>query len=168
MVLGKKLLPNGQPSHILVQRMKETALVFRQLVNSTHTAPLVVVSGGPNAQADRFGPTEARVMKDLAVAEGIPIDSIVCETTALNTIENMIGTKEILEDYRVQRVILITSDFHMKRALTLFERICGVNYQLEYHEDHPNWTSEEERLKEEQTERQMLSLLPAHLDSYFK
>lgn len=147
--------------------MKEAASVFRHC-SSLGYSPYMIVTGGPNAATDRYGPTEARVMKDLAVSEGVPLDSIVCETASLNTIENLIGTKEILENHSTQKVILVTSDFHMKRAKLLFEKICDSRYQLECIEDHPPWASDSEREKEEQTEEYMLSQLDRHLEGYFK
>ena len=87
-------------------------------------APLIVVSGG-GFLAAQGGPatTEAEAMRVFLVALGVPSDAIVSEGKSLNTIENMRFVHGIVAD---ERVALVTSAFHMPRALKL-AGVAGLN-----------------------------------------
>jgi uncharacterized SAM-binding protein YcdF (DUF218 family) len=88
------------------------------------TAPRIVVSGGSYAgQRGRPAQTEAEAMRELLVDFGVPADRIVMEGKALNTIENMRNVRTVVGD---GKVALVTSAFHMPRALKL-ARKAGLN-----------------------------------------
>jgi uncharacterized SAM-binding protein YcdF (DUF218 family) len=87
-------------------------------------APIIVVSGG-NFLAAQGAPatTEAEAMRVFLVALGVPSDAIVSEGRSLNTIENMRFVRAIVHD---DRVALVTSAYHMPRALKL-ARAVGLD-----------------------------------------
>lgn len=87
-------------------------------------APRVIVSGG-SYMAQRGGPaqTEAQAMREVLVALGVPADRIVMEGNSLNTIDNI---REVRALVGAGRVALVTSGFHMPRALRL-ARQAGLN-----------------------------------------
>jgi len=60
---------------------------------------------------------EAEVMRDLAVGLGIPEDAIVLEERAGSTYENVIFSGDIARQYNFRRVLLVSSPYHMRRAL---------------------------------------------------
>jgi len=74
---------------------------------------------GPGVQA------EAAVMKSLAISAGVSAYSIICEDKALTTVENMEYSKPLLESKGFHKVILITSEFHMGRAMIIYRNIIG-------------------------------------------
>ena len=53
---------------------------------------------------------------------GIPADAIWLEKTSLNTYQNALYSKQILEPKGIQRIILVTSAIHMPRSVKLFEK----------------------------------------------
>ena len=59
------------------------------------------------------------------IAEGVPSDSILVETASTSTRENAINTARLIQNIPGKRVLL-TSDFHMFRALRTFHK-AGVD-----------------------------------------
>lgn len=96
-------------------RLWHAARLFRRGL-----APRIVVTGGSfSAQRGRPAQTEAEAMRALLVDFGVPADRIVMEDRALNTIENMREVRTLIGD---ARAALVTSAFHMPRALRLARR----------------------------------------------
>lgn len=88
-------------------------------------APFVIASGGTLPWKDgRF--REASAMETLLTSWGVPADSILKESSSANTYENATNTAEIVEERGFDRVLLVTSALHMRRALATF-RSAGVN-----------------------------------------
>lgn len=113
-VLGAKLIVPGTPTATLRRRVRHGVRV----VEATGARHLLVSGGmvGPP-------PPEAHVMRDLAVAEGLPADRILIEDAARNTFENAVYTGLMIRERRWQRVIIVTDSFHLPRALYVFRRI---------------------------------------------
>ena len=87
-------------------------------------APRIIVSGG-SFLAQHGGPptTEADAMRVFLVDLGVPADAITDEGKALNTIENIRNVRAIIG---TGKVALVTSAYHMPRALQLAAR-AGLN-----------------------------------------
>jgi uncharacterized SAM-binding protein YcdF (DUF218 family) len=82
-------------------------------------APRIIVSGGSYlVEAGQAPPTqtEAMAMRQFLVALGVPEDRIVMEGRSLNTIGNMRETRALVG---TARIALVTSAYHMPRALRL-------------------------------------------------
>ena len=67
---------------------------------------------------------EAEIMKALAVANGIPDSAIVLEKRAANTYENVEYSRKILEDSGWRRVLLVSSPYHMRRAVLTWHHVA--------------------------------------------
>lgn len=96
-------------------------------------APLIIFSG---AAEDKSGPSNALSMKRLAVAEGVPADSILIEEFSRNTAENARNTSRFIEERQLERVIVVTSAYHQRRAGMEFRSRLGgraviVNHPVE-------------------------------------
>jgi uncharacterized SAM-binding protein YcdF (DUF218 family) len=87
-------------------------------------APYIIASGGTLPWKDQQF-REAPVMKRLLTSWGVPADSVLLESSSANTYENAIHTAELIEARRFERVLLVTSALHMRRALATF-RSAGV------------------------------------------
>jgi uncharacterized SAM-binding protein YcdF (DUF218 family) len=83
-------------------------------------APRIIVTGG-SFLAEHGGPptTEAEAMRVFLLDLGVPGEVITNEGKALNTIENIRNVRAIVGD---GRVALVTSAFHMPRAMQLAAR----------------------------------------------
>ena len=65
---------------------------------------------------------ETEIAKRLLVSFGVPGNHIIEEIKSVDTFENAQYTKEIADAYRLKKIVLITSAFHMKRSYMLFSR----------------------------------------------
>ena len=63
---------------------------------------------------------EAEVMRALAIDQGIPASAIVLEQKAANTYENVRFVADILREHRWSRILLVSSPYHMRRALLVW------------------------------------------------
>jgi len=111
-VLGAQVLPDGTPNLQLEWRL-EAAL------NAWKTHPALLVTCGAKG-VDEPRP-EADVMKDWLIARGVPADQIFADNTSFNTRENIENAMKLLEGHPIETVLVVTSDYHLPRALALCE-----------------------------------------------
>lgn len=91
----------------------------------------VIVSGG---QVFAYTGTEAVIAKRLLVGLGIPAEKIIVEDQSLNTTQNALHVKKIMEAQGFKQPILVTSAFHMPRSVMNFEKagLQVVPYPADY------------------------------------
>ena len=82
-------------------------------------ASKIVFSG---AAADTSGPSNAKVMRDRAINAGIPSGDILIDEYSKNTTENAKNSSEIFKDNNIEKVILVTSGYHQRRASLEFNQ----------------------------------------------
>jgi uncharacterized SAM-binding protein YcdF (DUF218 family) len=82
-------------------------------------APRMVFSSGYV-----FTMREAEVMKTLAMANGIPPEAIVLEEQAASTYQNVAYTRRILNERHWTRVLLVSSPYHMRRAMLTWKKVA--------------------------------------------
>jgi uncharacterized SAM-binding protein YcdF (DUF218 family) len=85
-------------------------------------APVIIVSGGTLPWRDRHF-REASAMRHLLKSWNVPADSVILESSSANTYENAKWTAGLAAERGIDRVLLITSAFHMRRALATFRRV---------------------------------------------
>jgi uncharacterized SAM-binding protein YcdF (DUF218 family) len=61
-------------------------------------------------------------MKDVLSVMGVPPRAMVLENQSRNTNDNALYSAVLLNNRGVKRILLVTSAFHMRRAVPLFER----------------------------------------------
>jgi uncharacterized SAM-binding protein YcdF (DUF218 family) len=67
---------------------------------------------------------EAEEMRALAVDRGIPPAAIVLEKRATNTYQNVAFVRDILRDHHWTSVLLVSSPYHMRRALLVWQKLA--------------------------------------------
>ena len=80
-------------------------------------APRIIISSG-----FVFAFKEAEVMRAVAIESGVPAPAIVLETEAANTYQNVTFTKALLERSDWRRILLVSSPYHMRRALLTWRK----------------------------------------------
>ena len=65
--------------------------------------------------------TEAEQMKDLLAVMGVPGEHLLLEDESRDTHDNAVYTAKLLKDRGMDRILLVTSAYHMRRSLALFE-----------------------------------------------
>lgn len=79
------------------------------------------------AAQDKTGPSNAAVMKQRAMAAGIPASAIQIDEFSATTSQNAEYTQTIFTNLNIKSIILVTSGYHQKRASLEFnKRTSGV------------------------------------------
>ncbi len=81
----------------------------------------ILVSGGVGRIIENVAP-EAERFREVMIMMGVPPDDIIIETQAANTHENAVEVARIIHQRGIEpsECLLITSAFHMRRALACF------------------------------------------------
>ncbi len=82
----------------------------------------IIISGGNYP----WGPkslSEAELIADLLIEWGVSRDDILLETESRNTRENAINTAALVRQHRIGSTLLVTSGFHMPRAIATFRKV---------------------------------------------
>jgi uncharacterized SAM-binding protein YcdF (DUF218 family) len=69
------------------------------------------------------GQPEATVAKRMLLSLGVNEKDIIAEAESRDTYENAKFVKEIMDKHKINRIVLITSAFHMKRSVMLFDKL---------------------------------------------
>ena len=123
LVLGCKVGADGTLSHMLEDRLRQGVALY-----DLDAAPKLLMSGDHGtAQYD-----EVDAMKHYAVDAGIPSCDVFMDHAGFSTYESVYRAKEV---FGVQRVIIVTQEYHLYRALMIARRMgldaygVAVNYR---------------------------------------
>jgi uncharacterized SAM-binding protein YcdF (DUF218 family) len=108
------------PDRAGAARVLEAVRVFALL------HPAIVISSGGNPHPERRSTPGGETMRELLVTLGIPNDRIVLEAQSLTTRDEAVIVAPMLRAQGTDRVILVTSPNHMRRALGSF-RAAGID-----------------------------------------
>lgn len=86
-------------------------------------APLLIVAGGRAQWLGEGGNPEAEDMAAIAIEMGVAKAAIVQESKSLNTYENATYVKEILQKRKLNKILLVTSAWHMPRSVAIFRQL---------------------------------------------
>ena len=109
-VLGAQVKEDGEPS-IQLQWRLDAAVEAWKAENT-----VIVTCGG---QGGNEPAPEAVVMKDYLVAQGVPEEMILTDSVSSNTRQNIRNAAELLDGRGVNKVLIVTSDYHLARAMSL-------------------------------------------------
>ena len=80
-------------------------------------APVLILSSGYV-----YSFHEADVMRAMAIDQGVPDSAIMLEQRATNTFQNVKFVDDILRDRRWTRILLVSSPYHMRRAVLVWRK----------------------------------------------
>ena len=115
-VLGNGNDTRGNLLSTAVERCEQAILVYRRNPGK------ILPTGGYGAHFNVTDKPHAAYLRQYLVARGVPEEDVIEPALSSTTIEDARLTRPIVDKYGVKRVILVTSDFHMRRAKYLFER----------------------------------------------
>ncbi|MCA9932223.1 MAG: YdcF family protein [Anaerolineales bacterium] len=118
-VLGAAVFGN-RPSPVLRERINHAITLYEQGIVST-----IIFTGGVGY---RDTLSEARVSANYAIAQGIPTDAILLEDQSTSTRENLINVQSIAADHNLHSFLIVSTPFHMKRALSLADDLNMTAY----------------------------------------
>lgn len=113
-VLGAQVKEDGTPSVALERRLTAALESYRQ------DRQLIIVCGAQGGNEPR---PEGDVMRDWLLARGVPDEDVVAETASFNTRENLTHAKAIMEERGLREALVVTSDYHVARALVLCRQV---------------------------------------------
>ncbi len=96
-------------------------VLYGALLYKEGKAPLVLLSGGSITFLGTHPSTPAEQMAEIMKWMDVPESAMVLQTKSQNTYEDALYCAQILKDRGIKRIILVTSAFHMTRAVGLFE-----------------------------------------------
>lgn len=123
---------NGHLSGFAANRLLTSVQLYKKL------GIPIIVSGG---KVYKSTGTESEISKNILMSMGVPENKIIVENKSINTVQNVKFTKEILDSHNYKTPILVTSAFHMQRAVMQFKKSnVGVlpfptDYQTNVSED---------------------------------
>ncbi|KEK21920.1 YdcF family protein [Bacillus gaemokensis] len=125
-VLGSGLINDKVPP-LLASRINK-AIDFYWKQAAVTTPPTIIFSGGQGSDENL---PEAEAMQKYAVEKGIPIEHTVQENKSVNTYQNMLFSKKIMDSLKLNgeyNSIFTTNNFHLFRA-GIYARQAGLNSQ---------------------------------------
>ena len=111
-VLGAQVKPDGTPSLQLQWRIDAAAKAWKERQS------LIVVCG---AQGGGEPAPEAHVMRDELIKQGVAAEDILMDDKSFNTRQNIANAVKLLEGHEVDHVLVVTSDYHLARAMAIAE-----------------------------------------------
>ena len=120
-VPGAQVKRSGEPGDTLSRRLEAAMEAWEQGL-----AKYVIVCGGQGRTEPR---AEAEVMAEYLIERGVPEECVLAEAESVNTRENMAGARSIMEAQGWESAVVVTSGYHMLRALDTAEdagiEACG-------------------------------------------
>lgn len=106
LVFGAGVLPNGQPTPYLVNRVKTAADLYK-----AGRVKKILMSGDNSTRNHN----EPLVMKNYAISLGVPAQDITIDAAGFNTYDTCYRAKHI---FQLNDATLITQGYHLPRAMT--------------------------------------------------
>jgi len=107
LVLGAGVYADGEPSPILEGRLETALALFR-----AGKVGWILVSGDNRAHSYN----EPQAMRKWLIKRGVPVERVVSDFAGRRTYDSLKRAQAV---FGVTRVIIVTSDFHLPRALFL-------------------------------------------------
>jgi uncharacterized SAM-binding protein YcdF (DUF218 family) len=141
-VLGGSTTIEGYPQTTVglndaAERLWYAAWLYHQGVADQLLLTGGKLPGNPTSEADRM----AEALRLMAV----PDEAMLLEDQSMNTYQNAIFSKPILQAEGAETVLLVTSALHMPRSLAIFEKqgIEAIPMPTDYEYVEPEWAEGE-------------------------
>lgn len=123
-VLGSGLINDKVPPLLASRINKAIDFYWKQM--SVGSPPTIIFSGGQGPDENL---PEAEAMQKYAIEKGIPIEHTIQENRSVNTYENMLFSKQIMDTLKSKyNSIFTTNNFHLFRA-GLYAKQAGLSSQ---------------------------------------
>lgn len=118
LVLGAGVTADNMPSHMLRDRLDQGIALYQAQV-----AEKIIMSGDHGSKDY----DEVSVMKDYALAAGIPSEDVFMDHAGFSTYESIYRSRDV---FLAQRLVIVSQKYHLYRALYVAEQLgldaCGV------------------------------------------
>lgn len=124
-VLGNRVYSDGTPSPVLKSRLDE-AHKKSQGDTMCNTTRYIIVSGGLGAD----GRYEGTAMAEYLIKQGYPSEKIIIDDEGVNTYATASNTKKIAAMYGFNRILVVTSYYHVLRSVQAFKLAGFADNQI--------------------------------------
>ena len=131
-------------------------------------ADKILLSGRLSKTLSKSRFREYKVMKEYLLSKNIPESRIILEKKSTDTFENAYYLRLILDKYKWKKIIVVTNNFHMKRARETFLIVFGKKYKIHFEEAGVKAKDPKKLRKREIFEREILKLLRKEVFSNIK
>ncbi len=123
LVLGCQVKEGGEPSHMLRDRLQRGVEVHNNGASDK------LLMSGDHGRTDY---NEVETMKQYAIDEGIDSENVFMDHAGFSTYESIYRAKEV---FGVKKMIIITQEYHLYRALYIAEKLGIEAYGVasDYH-----------------------------------
>ena len=111
LVLGCKVHEDGNPSHMLEDRLKRGVALYQ-----AGAAPKLLMSGDHGREEY----DEVNSMKAFAVNAGVPSENVFMDHAGFSTYESMYRAKEV---FGAKKIIIVTQRYHLYRAIYIAQQM---------------------------------------------
>lgn len=103
-------------------------------ITKTQQIPVLITAG---ASRQDSVPSNAEVMRMIAIGQGVPSGVILIEPKSRNTHQNAVNVKKLIEEYNLKNkykpinsIILVTSGYHQARAYKEFRNQFASEFKI--------------------------------------
>lgn len=121
-VLGGATRPKIYPRPAVDVMEEGDRMIYGAQLYRQGKAPIVILSGGRTLNLQEVSSSESADMKTVIETMGVPASAILQDATSLNTYENAVNVKKILQQRGIKKILLVTSALHMPRSLRIFQK----------------------------------------------
>ena len=115
-IFGAAVLPDGRPSPSLLRRIG-----YGLRAAAAHPEALVLCSGG----LGRAGPSEASIMADVLLRQGVSPDRLVLDEASLDTLQSVIATGRFVRQRGLDGAVVCSDRYHLPR-IRLMLAVLGI------------------------------------------
>ena len=120
-ILGCRVPDNGEPSSILIERIKKGIELYR-----LNIAPKIICSGG----AVRNEHIEAEIIFNELIKTGVPREDIICEKDSDSTWGNIKYSKIIMGNCGLKSAVIVSTPEHLRKA-SIYATKMEMDYTVE-------------------------------------
>lgn len=135
---GEPELQGGRPELVSLNDAAERLTEIPRLAKLYPDAKILFTGGPPGRHEDYL--SEAKGARKLFTEWGISPDRIILEDKSLTTWENAVFSKELVKPQPGSHWLLVTSAFHMPRAVGVFRKVEWpgiIPYPTDYRAPNP-------------------------------
>lgn len=149
LVLGCKVHEDGNPSHMLEDRLKRGVALYH-----AGAAPKILMSGDHGQEEY----DEVNAMKKYAMDASVPSEDVFMDHAGFSTYESMYRAREV---FGVKKIIIVTQEYHLYRAIYAAQCMGIEAYGVDA--DYRNYTGQFAR-----DVREVLARVKDYLTAEFK
>lgn len=152
-VLGNSINKDKTLPAIAKKRVEKASEIYKKGI-----AKKVLMSGKWGAHIN-FKPaiTEAKAMKNYIVSLGVKPSQVFCEEQSRDTATNLFFTRKLfLEPKKWNKIVIVTSDYHMKRVKYLARKIFGPDFEVDFEEAENGISQQELKQKLKKEKKDMI------------